>query len=361
MNIGTLNIRSRKEYWIKGFKETRVGKIPIISTKLNGKDNIDNIKARLGNFRNNYRIHPGLYCAGDPNEKSPVLVTSNYKLTFDTLRRELDNINCWIMVLDTYGINVWCAAGKGTFGTSELIKRVNDVRLNEIIDHRNIILPQLGAPGVSAHQVKKESGFKVVYGPVRARDINAFLRNDLRKDLQMRTVTFNLRERLAIIPLELVFALPTLLLVYIIVFVLDWVSDGGINIGRVFLDYIPFLSAVIAGGIAVPLFLPFIPARSFSIKGLMAGIVAAVSVNAYFHPPLVNGIFNFLLITTTATLFGLTYTGSTPYTSVSGVTREVKLAFRILMPLLVVSIFGELALKLSQSENFGPLLHNIFK
>lgn len=342
-------VPSKSEYWITGLKETKIGKIPVVSTKLNNNEIADNIKARLSNFRNNYKIQPGLYCIGNPNDNSPVLVTANYKLTFDTLRKELNNIHCWIMVLDTDGINVWCAAGKGTFGTSEVIKRINYVNLKEIVNHNTIILPQLGAPGVNAHEVKKETGFKVVYGPVRANDIQSFLRNNMKKDEKMRTVTFNFKERFAIIPLEIVLvALPIMVLALVIVFITCWLSEGNIYFTKIWHDYIPFLSAVIAGGIITPLFLPYIPARSFTVKGLMVGIIAAVIINVAYHPPILSGMANFLLITVTSSLFALMYTGSTPFTSVSGVRREVKVAFPILIPLLIISIIAELVLKLSQ-------------
>ena len=69
-----------------------------------------------------YTVEPGLYSVGNPGNDSPVLVSANYKLTFDVLRRNLAGLNCWLLILDTKGINVWCAAGKGTFGTDELTK-----------------------------------------------------------------------------------------------------------------------------------------------------------------------------------------------------------------------------------------------
>jgi len=67
-------------------------------------------------FRMSYAISPGLYAVGNPTKESDVFVSANYKLSFDVLRRELKGFNAWILVLDTKGINVWCAAGKGTFG-----------------------------------------------------------------------------------------------------------------------------------------------------------------------------------------------------------------------------------------------------
>ena len=82
-------------------------------------------------------------------------MTANYKLSFDAIRKNLSGQNGWILVLDTKGINVWCAAGKGTFGTNELVKRIRLVSLEKIVNHKRLILPQLGAAGVAAHKVKE--------------------------------------------------------------------------------------------------------------------------------------------------------------------------------------------------------------
>ena len=106
-----------------------------------------------------YRVDPGLYAVGAPDAASPVFVSANYGLSFNVLRRALAGITGWILVLDTKGINVWCAAGKGTFGTAELIHRIQATRLDTVVTHRNLIVPQLGAPGVSAHEVGKATGF----------------------------------------------------------------------------------------------------------------------------------------------------------------------------------------------------------
>ena len=53
-----------------------------------------------------------------------MLVTANYKLSFDSLRFALATIDAWLLVTDTRGINVWCAAGKGTFSASEVCEVV---------------------------------------------------------------------------------------------------------------------------------------------------------------------------------------------------------------------------------------------
>ena len=148
---------------------------------------------------------PGLYAVGAASADSPVLVTANYKLTFDTLRRELAGVDAWVLVLDTRGVNVWCAAGKNLFSHDELALRVQRTGLERVVRHRRLILPQLAATGVSARQVKKKCGFEVVWGPVRARDIHDFLRNGMKAEQAMRRVTFTFGERLVLVPVELSF------------------------------------------------------------------------------------------------------------------------------------------------------------
>ena len=101
----------------------------------------DHILARLGWRRSSHRVIPGLYSLGNPTEDSPVFVSGNYTLSFDALRSALKGINSYILVLDTKGVNVWCAAGKGTFGTDELVNRIESTRLKDVVKHRLLILP----------------------------------------------------------------------------------------------------------------------------------------------------------------------------------------------------------------------------
>ena len=166
---------------------------------------------RLGAFavrwcvkRRNYTVAPGLYALNTPTPDSPLLVTANYKLSFDHLRRAMEGLSAWIVVLDTQGVNVWCAAGKGTFGTEELVKRLEITEASKHVSHQTLIVPQLGAPGVAAHEVVRRTGFKVVYGPVYAKDLPAFLSAGLKATPQMRRIDFTLGERLAVVPVELV-------------------------------------------------------------------------------------------------------------------------------------------------------------
>jgi CO dehydrogenase/acetyl-CoA synthase gamma subunit (corrinoid Fe-S protein) len=156
-----------KDSFLVGNIQVSGAVVPLVSTGLNSIDFLGAVMVRWGIKRDNYRVNPGLYAIGSPGPESNVFVTANYKLTFDNLRKNLSGMDGWILVLDTKGVNVWCAAGKGTFGTKELVSRIRLVSLEKIVNHKRLILPQMGATGVAAHKVKEETGFNVHYGPVR--------------------------------------------------------------------------------------------------------------------------------------------------------------------------------------------------
>ncbi|MDR0475965.1 MAG: hypothetical protein LBH43_20150, partial [Treponema sp.] len=195
--------------------------VSVASTSLSLKDIAGAWKVRWGIGRDNYTVEPGLYAVGEPENTSPVLVSANYKLTFDTVRKNLNALDCWLLILDTKGVNVWCSAGKGTFGTDELVSRIEAVGLDGIVEHRKLILPQLGATGVSAHEVAKRTGFSVLYGPVRAKDIKEFISSGYKATKEMRTVKFTFWDRLVLAPMELVEAAKISLLVFGVLFLIN--------------------------------------------------------------------------------------------------------------------------------------------
>lgn len=272
----------------------------------------DHFLARVGFKRSEHRVKPGLYSIGTPTPDSPVFVTANYTLSFDSLRSALVGINGYILVLDTQGINVWCAAGKGTFGTDELVNRIETTRLHEVVNHRVLILPQLGAPGVAAHQVKKRSKFKVEYGPVQAEDLPAYLETR-QATPEMRRVRFTLKDRLVLIPVELAaLLLPILILIVIRAY-------GA-------------LAAILAGTVLFPILLPWIPTHNFSTKGfILGGIVALPFVIAAFLKDPESALWlrsawalvYALLIPSITAYLTLNFTGSTTFTSRTGVQREM--------------------------------------
>ncbi len=322
------------EHWIKGEIETAKGKVPVISTKLTFKDKLGAFKVRFNIGRMNYQINPGLYAIGSPDSNSPVLVSANYKLTFDIVRKELDGLNCWLMILDTKGINVWCAAGKGTFGTDEIINRINKTKLSEIVSHKRLILPQLGAPGVSAHEIIRQTGFSVTYGPVRASDIKEFLRAECKATDEMREVKFTMRDRMVLTPVEFIAAAKVALFVLGIVFILN------LFVVRTFgaADLLAFIAAMVTGTIITPILLPFIPGKAFAFKGWLLGLIMTTCIvwlNGWFTVNSVLLVIGYLLALPSYSAFlAMNFTGSSTYTSFSGVLKEMKLS----IPPIIISI-----------------------
>jgi hypothetical protein len=235
------------------------------TSRLTAADRRDHILARWGYRRSQHRVAPGLYALGNPTPDSPVFVSANYSLSFDALRSALPGIDGYILVLDTDGINVWCAAGKGTFGTEELVNRIARVRLKEVVRHRKLILPQLGAPGVAAHIVKKQSGFLVEYGPVRAADLPEYLKTHSATP-EMRRVRFNLADRMTLVPIELVG-----------VFLPMAIAAVGAFLIAGWLAALAVVLAVLAGVVFFPLLFPWIPTKDFSTRGYILGFLMVLA------------------------------------------------------------------------------------
>jgi ubiquinone/menaquinone biosynthesis C-methylase UbiE len=139
----------------------------------------------------------GLYRVGHPDQTSPVLVTGNYELTVRRLVRELDGkVDCWLVVANSRGINVWCAAGGGHFSAEDIISALKTSGVTDVVDHHALILPQLCANGVDGWKIRKETGWGVHWGPARAYDIPTYLATDRKKTETMRRVQFLLKDRL---------------------------------------------------------------------------------------------------------------------------------------------------------------------
>lgn len=303
--------------------------IPQVSRTLYWSDHPGRWKARWGIRQMKYVVKPGLYAIGNPDGDSPVFVSANYKMSFDYLRSQLDSRDGWILVLDTKGINVWCAAGKGTFGTDELVKRIEAVKLDKIVNHRTLIVPQLGATGVSAHKVQQQSDFRVLYGSVRAEDLPTFLDAGMKATDQMRRVKFSLWDRTVLIPMEIVMCGKYATFVAICFFLLSGLNRKGYSISLAVSDGLPsailLLVSVIAAAILGPLLLPWLPGRAFSVKGIWIGLAATLGL--WFYNFERFDIIAWLLIIPAVTSFiVMNFTGASTYTSLSGVRREMRIA-----------------------------------
>ncbi|HEY3418956.1 MAG TPA: mercury methylation corrinoid protein HgcA [Methanomassiliicoccales archaeon] len=310
------------------------------------KSKKDHLTARIGYHRYSHLVKPGLYSLGSPGPESPVFVTANYTLSFDALRTSIKGIDGYIMVLDTKGINVWCAAGKGTFGTAEVINRVRETELSNVVTHRRLILPQLGAPGVSAHEVQKETGFRVDFGPVRAVDLPRYLEHG--PDAEMRKVKFPLKDRIVLIPVEIVQSLIIMAVAALVLFIM-----GGL------VPALMAITVVLSGTVLFPILLPWLPTRDFSSKGIVLGTIMALPFIANTvltrgsDPYWITALFivaDALLIAPGVGYLALNFTGSSTFASRTGVKREI---FRYIPIMVGMFIIGGILFAVAALSSFA--------
>jgi hypothetical protein len=357
MQLQTLKfIKKTPPPWTIGTLSTPAGSVYRVSPDWSRQDFWGMIKSRISAFRMSYTVPPGLHAVGNPTDQSDVFVTANYKLTFDILRRSLKGMNAWLLVLDTKSINVWCAAGKGTFGTDELVKRIAAARLESVVTHRRLILPQLGAVGVNASAVQKKTGFRVTFGPVQARDIPAYVQSGYKKTKEMSTIRFSALDRLVLTPMEINPAMkkyPWFALGVLIIFGLQ---PAGVLFRDAFAFGIPFLIlglvAVFSGALITPVLLPFVPFRSFAVKGW---IVGALFTFLTLRTLGIDYEGNMTLLGTTYLFFpavssyiALQFTGSTTFTGMSGVNKELKIGIPIYIGTTAISAVLLVLFKLNE-------------
>jgi ferredoxin len=161
---------------------------------------------------------PGLREIGKPGPMSPVLVTCNFDFTVRRVLRAMRANDAWLVVAPSSGINVWCAASGGLLSTHQVVTALKTSGVDERVNHRRAILPQLAATGVRAREVERRSRWQVKFGPVYAQDLPRYLALHETKTDDMRHVRFGMAARLEMavtwaVPMTLI-AVVALLLLY---------------------------------------------------------------------------------------------------------------------------------------------------
>ncbi len=123
------------------------------------------------------QIEPKLYPIGGATEKSPVLITTNFSLSYFTVLGEVEasKIPSYILSVDTEGMSVLTAWAAEKFNAEAITKSLDKFGVKDVIKHRNLIIP--GYVAVLSGDLEEQSGFKVIVGPKEAAGIPAFLKN----------------------------------------------------------------------------------------------------------------------------------------------------------------------------------------
>jgi NAD-dependent dihydropyrimidine dehydrogenase PreA subunit len=212
----------------------------------------------------------GLRTFGNPDPDAPVFLTCNFDLTVRRVSKVLEGMDCYLLVAPSKGINVWCAAGGGILNAHSVISVLKTSGINERVNHRTLIMPQLAAPGVDVKRVEEETGWHCKFGPVRAADIPAYVRNNFQKSQEMSLVRFPLQDR---VETAVMWAFPISIVVVIVLAILAPAS-------------IPGALALIWGS-ALALYILFDPIMRYVpgpvslVKTLLLGLVMAAGLVAY--------------------------------------------------------------------------------
>jgi acetyl-CoA decarbonylase/synthase complex subunit gamma len=236
------------------------------------------IRCRLGRFGTHSRVPPGLYALGRPNNASPVLVTASYRLSFDLLRRDLEGIDGWILVLDTRGLGVGTAAASGRFGTDELVTRVTSSRLARAVSHRTLILPARASAVIDTGLVARSTGFEVRIGPVRTSDLPGFLG----AQETPAGVGFSVGDALALIPAELGRSLMWYPGFAFAALLYAGLGPGGVTVERALAGswtlLVLGLGSVFCGSCGAPILRALFPRVPLWVSGGVLGCAAAAAL-----------------------------------------------------------------------------------
>ncbi len=122
------------------------------------------------------QVEPGVHAVGEPTADSPVLVTTNFSLTYYLVEGDVmaAKTPAYIMAVDTKGTSVLTAWAAGDFTGESIAAAVEQFRLADKVSHRTLILP--GGVAVLKGKLEESSGWQVLVGPRESSGITLFFR-----------------------------------------------------------------------------------------------------------------------------------------------------------------------------------------
>ena len=293
-------------------------------------------------------IEPGIYQSGNPDEKSPIIVTANYIYTYIEVMRALKGIDAWVLCVDSKGINVWCAARGDNFGNKQVIEAVEASGITEITTKKTLVLPQLSAGGVAAPLIKSESPsfpFNILYGPVWAKYLPQYLEErPAKKPDKWKLAKFTISHRLRAFLthtsflLRKIFLIPSIGLLILLIglsfFNPIWI-DKFWRVGEIWL-WIILTNALIAFIFPLTNF-----TRCFIKKGIVYGILNVVilgSLTWLIHDSIFVSLWSMGLYFWFAFFFTMSFSGYSMATSPGEIQEEYPTFMKINLPLLIVGL-----------------------
>jgi acetyl-CoA decarbonylase/synthase complex subunit gamma len=123
------------------------------------------------------QVSPGLYKFGEPGEQSPLLITTNFSLTYFTVAGEVEGsgVPSWLVIADSEGMSVLTAWAAGKFDAEKIAKSVKSAGMDDKLGHRKLVIP--GYVATLSGEVEEElPGWQILVGPREAVDIPSYLK-----------------------------------------------------------------------------------------------------------------------------------------------------------------------------------------
>jgi acetyl-CoA decarbonylase/synthase complex subunit gamma len=120
-------------------------------------------------------VEAGLKTFGQPDENSPVMMTSNFALTYYTVASDIESsgISGYLVVVDTEGLAVECAVAGRKLTSEKIAEAIKQVKLEEKVKHRKLIIP--GKAARLSGEIQELSGWEVLVGPQDSSEIPKYL------------------------------------------------------------------------------------------------------------------------------------------------------------------------------------------
>ncbi len=121
-------------------------------------------------------VEPKLYRFGSPDKNSPIMVTTNFSLTFYTVSPEIESSghSAYLLVTDSEGMSVLTAWAAEKFTPEVIADTMKKTELESVVSHKKIIIP--GYVAVLSGKLEDISGWQVLVGPKEASGISKYLK-----------------------------------------------------------------------------------------------------------------------------------------------------------------------------------------
>jgi len=123
------------------------------------------------------QVQPGVYEINDPSPEDPVLVTTNFSITYFSVANEVESagIPAWLLVTESEGMSVLTAWAAGKFDAEVIAKDVKRFEVGDKVNEKNIVLP--GHTAVLSGELEEElPDWNVKVGPREAVDLPAYMK-----------------------------------------------------------------------------------------------------------------------------------------------------------------------------------------